>query len=162
MKNDNKKIRVGVLSDTHGILPDKVLKCLKGCDYILHAGDVTSDSILDELRRICRQLIVVPGNCDYDSWAFNVNHRQLFEIGGLRFLMVHDAWDVGSMLTRADVIVHGHTHVWQNEERNGRLWFNPGSVGRPRYGAPPTFAIMEIENKQISVKQFVLDMEDIF
>ncbi len=159
---NNEVIRVGILSDTHGVLPDVVTKHLTGCDYILHAGDVTSEWILDELRQVCRQLIVVRGNCDYDPWAFKVKSRQLFDIGGLTFLMVHDNWDVGRLLTQADVVVHGHTHVWQNEWRNGRLWFNPGSVGRPRYGAPPTFAIMEIKNKQISVEQIVLDMEDIY
>ena len=143
MENESKTYKVCILSDTHGYIDEEVLSYCDSCDYILHAGDVTSGLIVDELRKRGK-VIIARGNCDDDPWAWNVNYRQLFTIGDVRFCMCHDKYDVGKFYKDADIIVTGHSHVYHEEMKNGRLWLNPGSVGRPRYGDPASLVIMEI------------------
>ena len=91
------KEKIGIISDTHGLLRPEVLEILKDCKYILHAGDVNKDEILDVLRNM-GNLYVVRGNNDKD-WAENLRISLSFTIGGVKFFMVHNkkdvAWELG-------------------------------------------------------------------
>lgn len=151
------KTRIGILSDTHNRLSEDTLEELKGCDYILHAGDVTIERILDKLRPLGR-MYVVRGNNDYGSWARQLSHRLVFEIDGVRFIMVHERFRAGDA-QGADIVVFGHTHQFRLEQtdgsrfypyksgqKHGQIWLNPGSCEYPRYGGSRTLAILTAED----------------
>ncbi|MCD8150241.1 MAG: metallophosphatase family protein [Clostridiales bacterium] len=148
-------IKVGIVSDTHGLLRPEVVGTLKNCDYILHAGDFAEEHILDKLRLMRGKLYAVRGNNDF-YWAQNLRQRLRFRIGELEFLLVHDRYDAGRMAAEADVIVHGHTHRYSEEVVDGRLWLNPGSCGRPRFGGEVSFAVMEIDGRNYKITKIPL------
>lgn len=147
------KIKIGIISDTHNVLKDEVIDKLKGCDYILHAGDVTKKHIYDRICHLDKPFYLVRGNSDRDTWSNQIPGRQLFTIGGLRFLMVHDRCNVGNLYKQVDIIIFGHTHRFTEEIMNGRLWLNPGSCGRPRFGNQTSMVIMELCNKKYTINK---------
>ena len=130
------KEKIGIISDTHGLLRPEVLEILKDCKYILHAGDVNKDEILDVLRSM-GNLYVVRGNNDKD-WAENLRTSLSFTIGGVKFFMVHNKKDVAWELGDTQVVIFGHTHKYFEKMIDGRLWLNPGSCGRSRFGGEVT------------------------
>lgn len=146
--------RVGIISDTHDLLRPEVTEVLKACDYILHAGDITKESLLDQIRFLGR-LYVVRGNND-GAWAAKLKVRLRFQIEGVSFLMAHRREQLGSPLGDADVIIYGHTHRYQEERKENRLWLNPGTCSRPRFGGGCTMALMEIDGDRYRVERIDL------
>ena len=139
-------IRVGIISDTHGLLRPQVEETLKHCDRILHAGDFDSGRLYDQIRHL-GSLTAVRGNNDLGRWADKLPDILRFTIGGVRFLMVHDRQDLwGEELSGTDVILFGHSHRFCYEEEDGVLWLNPGSCGKRRFGLPLTMCVMEISD----------------
>ncbi len=147
-------VRVGILSDTHGMLRPEILEDLKGCDYILHAGDFADESVLDQIRFI-GMLYVVRGNSD-GPWALQLADRQKFRIEDLEFLLIHDRMKAGADAFGADVVVSGHTHHYSEEVIDGTLWLNPGSCGISRFGEDLSYVIMEIEGRNYVVNRIIL------
>ena len=148
-------VKIGIISDTHGLLRKEVLEQLKTCDVILHAGDMDTPEVLDELRMLGR-IYAVRGNNDRGFWAQKLQNTLSFSIEGVRFFMVHDRRDAGRACFDAEVVVFGHTHNYFQETMDGQLWLNPGSCGYSRFGLPPTMALMEISQGDFTVKQIVL------
>ncbi len=146
--------RVGIISDTHDLLRPEVVEILKDCDYILHAGDVTREKLLDQIRNFGR-LYVVRGNND-GAWARGISVRLRFKIEDVEFLMVHDKRDVGEKVSEADVIVYGHSHQYAEKMIDGRLWLNPGSCGYPRFGGAVSMVVMDIDHDQYKIKKILL------
>lgn len=146
--------KIGIISDTHGFLYPKVLEILRECDYIFHAGDVDRPGILDLLRPLA-SIYVVRGNNDRE-WAENLSKSLRFKAEGIEFFMVHNKkdvlWDLGSV----QVVIFGHTHKYFQEEIDGRLWLNPGSCGRPRFGGEATMAVMTVENGKYDVEKITI------
>ena len=151
-------VRVGIISDTHGLLRPQVVEILKTCDCILHGGDVNKPEILDAIR-FFGSLYVVRGNNDKD-WAEGLSKTLSFTIEGVRFFMVHNKKDVGRNLSDADVVVFGHSHKYFEQEIEGRLWLNPGSCGRRRFDQEITMAVMTIENGSYQVEKIVIANEN--
>ena len=112
------KEKIGIISDTHGLLRPEVLEILKDCKYILHAGDVNKDEILDVLRSM-GNLYVVRGNNDKD-WAENLRTSLSFTIGGVKFFMVHNKKDIAWELGDTQVVIFGQTVA-----ESGKLWKKP-------------------------------------
>ena len=144
------EIRVAVLSDTHGMLRRSVIREIQDCSFILHAGDVIRESDLDELA-LYGNLFAVRGN--NDLWMPGV--RDLagflkFRIGGVSFYMVHESWDIRENLEGVDAVIYGHTHRYREERKDGRLWLNPGSCGRARFGGDVTMAKLAIRGGKIT------------
>ena len=100
--------RIGIISDTHGLLRPEVISILKTCDCILHAGDVDRPEILDQLRYL-GSLYVVRGNNDRD-WAEKLSVTLRFKIEGTEFFMTHNKKDVAWDLGTAQVVIFGHSH----------------------------------------------------
>lgn len=146
-------VKVGIISDTHGILRPEVLEILKTCDCILHGGDINSPGILDELRPLAN-IYVVRGNNDRD-WAEGLAKSLRFSIGGVKFFMVHNKKEADWSLEDTQVVVFGHSHKYFQKEIDGRLWLNPGSCGRSRFGGEVTMAVMIIEDGQYTVEKIV-------
>ena len=150
-------VRIGIISDTHGLLRPEVLQVLKSCSHIIHAGDITRENLLDPLR-ILGNLYVVRGNCDTDEWAEGLRKILHFKIENVRFVLTHEIWNVSSQDYKdADVVIFGHTHRYWEEWREGRLWLNPGSCGRSRYGEDVTMAVMEVSDGKLSIQKIVLE-----
>ena len=142
-------VRVAVLSDTHGMLRREVVAELQDCTHILHAGDIVRESDLDELR-LYGSIYAVRGNNDiWQQGLQDLAGILRFTIAGVSFLMTHDPWDVPRSLEGVQAVVCGHTHQFRMEEIDGRLWLNPGSCGRARFGGDVTMAKMLLRDGKI-------------
>ena len=146
-------IKVGIISDTHGLLRPAVLEELQSCDYILHGGDVNKPEILDTLRAIA-PLYVVRGNNDKE-WAEDLPKHLTVTLGGVTFFMVHNKKDVPRDLGEAQIVVFGHSHKYFEQQQEGRLWLNPGSCGRRRFDQEITMATMTINGPNYQVQKLV-------
>lgn len=146
-------IKIGVLSDTHGLLRPAVLEVLRSCDCILHGGDVNKPEILDTLRSIA-PLYVVRGNNDRE-WAEGLPQSLTVTLGGIPFFMVHNKKDVPADLGDARVVVFGHSHRYLEQRRDGRLWLNPGSCGRRRFDQEITMAVVTVDGGALRVEKLV-------
>ena len=141
-------MKIGIISDTHGKLHPPVLELIASCDVVLHVGDVDNSQTLDQLWMHLKPnapFYLVRGNNDR-GWAERIAKTQRFCQAGVSFFMVHDRKDVSWDLDGVQVVVFGHSHRFTVEEVDGRLWLNPGSCGRPRFGAPLTLAVLTIED----------------
>lgn len=135
--------RIGIISDTHGLLRLEVVEILKECEVILHGGDINSAKILDELHGIA-PTYAVRGNNDKE-WAKHLQETLSIELYGIRFFMVHNKRYIPKNLVDTDVVVYGHSHRYEEKNINGMLLLNPGSCGPRRFTQPITFAVLEIE-----------------
>lgn len=128
---------VGVISDTHGLLRQEALEALAGVEHILHAGDVGAPQILDALARIA-PLTAIRGNVDIEPWARKLPKTAVVELGGVTIYMLHDLGQLDLKPEAAGMraVVYGHSHQPKMEERNGVLYFNPGSAGPRRFSLP--------------------------
>lgn len=145
--------KIGIISDTHGLLRPEILEILKTCDCILHAGDVTRPELLDELRCLA-SIYVVRGNND-GEWAAGIAKTLRFRIEGVEFFMTHNKKDVAWELGSTQVVILGHTHSYFEKTIDGRLWLNPGSCGRSRFGQDISMAVMTVENGTYQVDKIV-------
>ncbi|MGD0826252.1 MAG: metallophosphoesterase family protein [Terriglobales bacterium] len=131
------RITLGVISDTHGLLRPEAVKALRGSDRILHAGDVGAPQILEALANIA-PVTVIRGNVDTDAWARSLPATEVVEAGGVSIYMLHDLgqFDLKARAAGFRVVVYGHSHQPKMEEKNGVLYFNPGSAGPRRFHLP--------------------------
>ncbi|WP_457966994.1 metallophosphatase family protein [Pseudomonas sp. R4-84] len=143
-------MKVGVISDTHGLLRPEALDALQGCERIIHAGDIGSPQILEALTSI-GELYVVRGNNDLEAdWAGQIADQLQFDLGGWQVLLVHDIADVPATLDPAvRVVITGHSHKPLIDWRGERLYLNPGSAGRRRFKLPVTLALLEVSEQGI-------------
>lgn len=143
-------MKVGVISDTHGLLRPEALAALAGCEQIIHAGDIGSPGILEQLAAIA-PLHVVRGNNDLEGdWAGQLADCLQFELCGWPVLLVHDIADVPATLEPGvKLVITGHSHKPRVEWRGERLYLNPGSAGRRRFKLPVTLALLEVSTDAI-------------
>lgn len=143
--------RIGVLSDTHGLLRPEVLSALSGCDAIIHGGDINQPEILEQLEKIA-PVYVVRGNNDKE-WAEHLPITLTFQIEQCRFFLVHNKKQVPGDLTGIDAVIFGHSHKYFAQELEGRLWLNPGSCGKRRFDQEITLAILTVDGASLSVEK---------
>ena len=143
-------MKVGVISDTHGLLRKEALAALQGCERIIHAGDIGKPEILQQLALIA-PLHVVRGNNDLTApWAEHLADNVSFELEGWQTLLVHDVADVPAVLEPATrLVITGHSHKPRIEWRGERLFLNPGSAGPRRFKLPVTLALLEVQKGSI-------------
>ncbi len=149
---------IGLISDTHGQLRPEVLRIFSDVAHIIHAGDIGSQQILDQLKSLA-PVTAVRGNMDRESWARRLPEEETFEIEGISFHVLHDllALDLDPRSAKISVVVHGHTHKPSELRDNGVLIVNPGSAGPGRAPHPPSIARLLIDHDEIKVDQIVLD-----
>lgn len=147
--------KIGVISDTHDVLRDDVREILKTCDAVIHAGDITTETVLEELRRM-GSIYAVRGNNDR-KLRKTLNQILRFEIEDVHFFMTHDRRNVSRRLDGVDVVIFGHSHKYFQEMVDGRLWLNPGSCGRPRFGGALSMAVMQVSQGHYQVEKIPLD-----
>jgi hypothetical protein len=139
---------IGLISDTHGLLRPEALRALKGSDLIIHAGDVGSPEILEELGRLA-PVVAVKGNVDTDAWCADLPETAVAEAGSSLIYVLHDvkALDVKPAAAGIAMVVSGHSHKLLSEEKEGVLYVNPGSAGPRRFNLPVTVARVDLRQK---------------
>jgi putative phosphoesterase len=140
-------VKIGVISDTHGLLRPEAVDALRGSDYIIHAGDVGDPGILDTLAKIAA-LTAVRGNVDRGAWARKIPTTNVLDIEGVSIYVLHSLQDLDLEPEAAGfaVVVSGHSHVPRQETKNGVLYFNPGSAGPRRFKLPVSVGRLVVEN----------------
>lgn len=147
-------MKIAIISDTHNVLRPEIMKIISGSDAVIHGGDISTQKVLDSIKSTVRlnvPFFVVCGNNDKE-WAYNIPESLEFELGGLRFFLVHNKKDIPKNID-VDVVVFGHSHKYYEECINGQLWLNPGSCGRRRFNLPVTMAVMNITDSGYTVEQ---------
>ena len=137
--------RVGVISDTHGMLRVEALHALRGVDHVLHAGDVGDPLVLSRLGALA-PLTAVRGNMDRDPWADRLPDSAEVEIRGVILHVLHalEDLDLDPAAAGFGAVIHGHSHRPSIDERDGVLYVNPGSAGPRRFRLPVSVALIEI------------------
>jgi putative phosphoesterase len=150
-------LRVGLISDTHGLLRPEARAFLVGCDYIVHGGDVGEPEILDELAVIA-PLIAVRGNNDTGPWATRLPVTELIRVGNVFVYVIHDLaeLDIDPAAAGVRVIVSGHSHKPKIEQRGEVLYVNPGSSGPRRFKLP--ISVGEITVSGSAVRARIVDL----
>jgi len=143
-------MKIGLISDTHGLLRHEALVALEGCDRIVHAGDIGKAEILEALRDRA-PLTVVRGNNDQDdTWASSVPTHAVLRIDGVGIYVVHEMADVPEQLPSGiDVVVTGHSHKPLQKQQHGVLYINPGSAGPRRFKLPISVGFLHIADGQV-------------
>ena len=139
-------VRIGLISDTHGLLRPEALGFLAGCDHIVHGGDIGHADILARLADMA-PLTVVRGNNDREAWARTIPVTALLQAGDIMLYAIHDLkeLDIDPAAAGVRVVVSGHSHKPACAERGGVLYINPGSAGRRRFSLPISCAELVIE-----------------
>jgi putative phosphoesterase len=137
-------LKIGVLSDTHGLLRDETLTALQGVAHILHAGDVGDPGILAALSQIA-PVTAIRGNIDTHGPCAALNPTEAVELGGKLFYLVHSLHDLDldPVAAHIDVVVSGHSHQPSIDQRASVLYLNPGSAGPRRFKLPITLALVQ-------------------
>ncbi len=141
---------IGVISDTHGWLRPQAIEVLRGCELILHAGDVGEEAVLDGLRRIAR-VVAVRGNVDVEPWARRLPATEMIEAGVKTFYILHRRADLELKPGAAgvDAVIFGHSHRPAIEFCDGVLFLNPGSGGPRRFRLPVTLGRIEVKDGEL-------------
>lgn len=142
-------MKIGIISDTHGLLRPEVTKALEGCEAILHGGDITGSEIIEKLESIA-PVYVVRGNGDRD-WAEHIPLFLDFELAGLRVYMTHRKKDLPDDLSEYDLVVFGHSHKYEESRHGKTLLLNPGSCGPRRFHQAITMVIADITDGHIEI-----------
>ena len=154
------RVRVGVISDTHGLLRPEALAALRGADHLVHAGDIGKPEVLRELRAVA-PLTAVRGNNDRDAWARTIPDTDSVRLGGIVLYVLHDlkALDLDPVAAGFGVVVSGHSHQPCVAERDGVLYVNPGSAGPRRFRLPVSVAMVEVDGGRVRARIELLSPE---
>jgi len=138
-------MRIGILSDTHGLLRPEAERASQGVDLIVHAGDVGKPEVLTKLRRIA-PVFAVRGNVDTEAWAQELPRTTVVEAGGSSLYVLHNLreLDLRPDAGKFDFVISGHTHEAEQVERGGVVYLNPGSAGPKRFNLPVTLALLDL------------------
>lgn len=150
--------RVGLISDTHGLLRPEAIAFLRGSDFIVHAGDIGDAGVLKELKALA-PVTVVRGNNDKARWAEDIGETEVLQIGDVFIYILHNLaeLDLDPVAAGFRIVVSGHSHRPSVEDRDGVLYVNPGSSGPRRFKLP--VAVGELEIVGHSVKAKVIELE---
>jgi hypothetical protein len=142
--------RVGLISDTHGLLRPEALDALRGSDAIVHAGDIGTRAILDALAAIA-PVTAVRGNNDHGAWAMDIPDDNVLAVDGVSIYVIHDlaTMRVDPAAAGHRVVVSGHSHRPSCVERDGVWYVNPGSAGPRRFTLPVAVAELQVDDARV-------------
>ena len=150
--------RVGVLSDTHGLLRPETMVFLRGSDFIVHAGDIGTADVLEQLGTLA-PVTAVRGNNDKGSWADLCSETEVLQVEDVFIYVLHNLaeLDLDPVAAGFQVVVSGHSHQPSIEKRDGVLYVNPGSPGPRRFKLP--VAVAELQVVGSSVQARIVELE---
>ena len=151
-------VRVGLISDTHGLLRPEALAFLAGSDLIVHGGDICGPEILDALAAIA-PVTAVRGNNDRGAWAAPLRESELVRAGRVLLYAIHDVAqiDIDPGAAGVAVVVSGHSHQPAVEQRGGVLYVNPGSAGPRRFRLPISVGELIVDGGSVTARTVELD-----
>ena len=146
-------MRIGVISDTHGLLRPSAIAVLEDCDHIIHAGDITDGAVLETLRAL-GPLTIVRGNNDRGPWTAGIRASEMIELDGAHIYVVHDIADIeiDPVAAGVSVVITGHSHKPSISRRDGVLYLNPGSAGPRRFTLPIAMAELTIDASKVDAR----------
>jgi putative phosphoesterase len=141
-------MRIGIISDTHGLLRPEAIKYLAGTDHIIHAGDIGAPEVIDGLRGIA-PTTAIRGNIDAGEWAKDYPDTELIALGGRVFYVLHNlkGIELDPAAAGIEIVVSGHSHRPNIVTKNGVLYVNPGSAGPRRFKLPITLAFLTVSDR---------------
>ncbi len=147
------ELRLGVISDTHGLLRPQAVDALQGVSLIIHAGDIGSQEILDKLGEIA-PVWTVRGNTDRGEWARDLPLTEVVAVGEIQLYVLHDlhTLDLEPQAAGFAAVISGHSHRPHLERKNGVLYLNPGSAGPRRFTLPVTLALLQVQDKSLQAE----------
>lgn len=145
--------RIGVISDTHGVLRPEALEALRGSEAIIHAGDVGDPAILKALEKIA-PVTAIRGNIDTAPWAKALPQTDVLEIGNTTIYVIHNLkeLEVDPRAAGFAAVIFGHTHQPLFETKNGVLYLNPGSAGPRRFSLPVSIGRLTLKNEELQAE----------
>ncbi len=152
-------IRVGLISDTHGLLRPQAIAALAESDYIVHAGDIGDAEILDELARIA-PVTAVRGNIDRGPWALPIPETNVLDTGPIALYVIHniDELDIDPRAAGMHAVIYGHSHRPLHEQKDGVCFVNPGSAGPRRFTLPVSVGRLTITGTSITARLITLSV----
>jgi uncharacterized protein len=152
--------RIGIISDTHGLLRPEAESRLAGVDHIIHGGDIGRPEIIDALRRIA-PVTAIRGNVDIGDWAAAYPETEVVRLAGKSLYVLHDlkALRIDPIALGIDVVVSGYSHVPKIGTADGVLYLNPGSAGRRRFRLPVTLATIDVSPS--GLRPVIQDLGDV-
>lgn len=150
--------KIGLVSDTHGLVRQSVVKSFKNVDLIVHAGDIGTREALETLQTIAR-VYPVRGNVDGGKWTENIPFTDVVQVGQEHLYVLHDVntLDLDPVAAGFNAVISGHSHIPEIEERNGVLFLNPGSAGPKRLKYPASIAFLYING--VSIDAEIVELE---
>jgi putative phosphoesterase len=138
-------MKIGIISDTHGLVRPEAIERLADVDHIIHAGDIGRPEVVSELRKIA-PVTAIRGNVDRGEWAAEYPPTALVKLGGRSIHVLHNLneLDLDPAAAGIDVVVSGHSHRPRIETVGGVLYLNPGSAGPRRFSLPIALATLEL------------------
>jgi putative phosphoesterase len=151
--------RIGVISDTHGLVRPEALRALKGSDLIVHAGDIGAPEVLETLRTVA-PVVAIRGNNDRAAWARDLPDTEVVERAGRSLYVLHDVHelDLDPRAAGFDAVIAGHSHQPRIERRGGVLYLNPGSAGPRRFRLPVAVARLDVRARGLEARILTLDV----
>ena len=148
-----RRVRVGIISDTHGLLRPAVLPIFKDVEMIIHAGDIGSQDVLDSLGSVA-PVIAVRGNNDTERWAKKVPQTAVAQVAGARLYVLHDLKELSIKISEKGfaAVISWHSHRPVIDERDGVLYVNPGSAGPRRFKLPISVALLAVHNGKVQAE----------
>ena len=145
--------KIGVISDTHGLVRKSVLKSFKSVDLIVHAGDVGEPKVLDTLQTVA-MVHPVRGNVDVGKWTNNLPLTEVVEVGQVYLYVLHDlgSLELDPAAAGFNAVISGHSHIPKIEKRDDILYLNPGSAGPKRFDYPISIAFLYIKGTSIETE----------
>ncbi len=151
-------VRIGVISDTHGLVRPQAVQALHGVDLLIHAGDIGKPEVLEALRSVA-PVVAVRGNNDTGAWANELSETEVVEVGQVRIYVLHDvkALDLDPAAAGFRVVISGHSHRPSVVERSGVLFVNPGSAGPRRFKLPIAVARLRVHGTSVDAAVITLE-----
>ena len=145
--------KIGIISDTHGLIRQSIVKTFKDVDLIVHAGDVGKPEVLETLQTIAR-VYPVRGNVDSGKWADKLPETEVVKVGQVYLYVLHDvnALNLDPVAAGFNAVISGHSHVPKIEERNGVLFLNPGSAGPKQLKYSASIAFLYVKGVSIDAE----------
>lgn len=145
--------RLAILSDAHGLLRPEVLAAVRGCDRIIHAGDVGKPEVLQRLGEVA-PVTAVRGNNDKGPWAEALPVSILLTVEQVGIYVIHDLAEltIDPVEAGIGVVICGHSHQASIRHRDGVMFLNPGSAGPRRFKLPITMAELSLRPGEITAR----------
>ncbi|OOB76149.1 phosphodiesterase [Clostridium haemolyticum] len=145
-----KEYKIGVISDTHGLLRDEVLEIFKDVDIIIHSGDVGNSFVIKQLKNIA-PVVVVRGNCDGGELGYVLKKTEVVQVGKASIYILHnlEELDLEPKDAGFNIVISGHSHMPCNKNIDGVMFLNPGSAGPRRFKLPISLGMIYVNDDEI-------------